>query len=180
MRLSKHPVSCIQYCIKCNTKCGIHVYHNRPLENTLIKRSVSYINWNSNYLVEELFLHWGRVTHICVSRITNIGSDNGLSPGRRQTIIWTNAGIVLIGLFGTNFSKILIEIHIFSFKKMHFKWSSGKWRPFCSGLNVLKVTDTASMDSVDVYFYMLSMSDKWCYTSWSARQSTNLYPFSKF
>ena len=36
--------------------------------------------------------HWGRVTHICVSKLTTIGSDNGLSPDRRQAIIWTNAG----------------------------------------------------------------------------------------
>ena len=41
--------------------------------------------------------HWGRVTHICVNILTIIGSDNGLSPGRRQAIIWTNAGILLIG-----------------------------------------------------------------------------------
>ena len=31
--------------------------------------------------------HWGRVTHICANKITIIGSDNGLSPGRRQAII---------------------------------------------------------------------------------------------
>ena len=31
--------------------------------------------------------HWGRVTHICVGNLTIIGSDNGLSPGRRQAII---------------------------------------------------------------------------------------------
>ena len=37
--------------------------------------------------------HWGRVTHICIGKWTIFGSDNGLSPGRRQTIIWTNAGI---------------------------------------------------------------------------------------
>ena len=61
--------------------------------------------------------HWGRVTHICVGNTTIIGSDNGLSPGRRQTIIWTNAGILLIGPLGTNFSEIFIEIHTFSFKK---------------------------------------------------------------
>ena len=77
--------------------------------------------------------HWGRVTHICISKLTIIGSDNGLSPGRRQAIIWTNAGILLIRTLGTNFSEILSEIHAFSFKKMHFKWSSGKWRPFCPG-----------------------------------------------
>ena len=84
-----------------------------------------------------MLTHWGRVTHICVSKLTIIGSDNDLSPGRRQAIIWTNAGFLLNGPLGTNFSEILIEIHTFSFKKMHWKMSSGKWRPFCLGLNVL-------------------------------------------
>ena len=81
--------------------------------------------------------HWGRVMHICVRDLTNIGSDNGLSPGRRQAIIWTNAGILLIGPWGTNCSEILIDIHTFSFKRINFKMSSAKWRPFCLGLNVL-------------------------------------------
>ena len=44
-------------------------------------------------------IHWGRGTHLCVSKIITIGSDNGLSPARRQAITWTNAGILLIGLF---------------------------------------------------------------------------------
>ena len=35
--------------------------------------------------------HWGRVTYISVSKLTIIGSDNGLSPGRRQANIGTNA-----------------------------------------------------------------------------------------
>ena len=81
--------------------------------------------------------HWGRVTHICLGDLTTIGSDNGLSPGWRQAIIWTNAGLLLIEHLGTNFSEILIEIHIFSFRKMHLKMSSAKWRPFCLGLNML-------------------------------------------
>ena len=81
--------------------------------------------------------HWDQVTHICVSKLTIICSDNGLSPSRRQAVIWTNAGILLIGPLGTNFSEILIKIDKFSFKKMHFKMSSGKWRPFCLDLNVL-------------------------------------------
>ena len=81
--------------------------------------------------------HWGRVTHICVSKQTIIGSDNGLSPGRRQAIIWTNAGILLIGPLGINFSEILIEILTFSFKKMCLKVPSAKWQPFCLGLNGL-------------------------------------------
>ena len=76
--------------------------------------------------------HWGRATHICVGKLTIIGSDNGLSPGRRQTIIWTIAGILLIGPLGTNCSEILIWIQTFSFKKMHLKMSSVKWRLFVS------------------------------------------------
>ena len=83
--------------------------------------------------------HWGRVTHICVSKLTIIGSDNGLLPGRRQAIIRTNAGILFIEPLGTNFSEILIEIRTFSFKKMCLKVSSAKRRPFCLGLNVLSV-----------------------------------------
>ena len=81
--------------------------------------------------------HWGRVTHICVSDLTSIGSDNGLSPGRRQAIIRTNAGLLLIETLGTNFSEILIEILISLFKKMRLKVSSAKRRPFRLGLNVL-------------------------------------------
>ena len=77
------------------------------------------------------------MTHICVSNLTIIGSGNGLSPGRRQAIIWTNAGILLIGPLGTNVSENLIKIHIFSFKKVHWKMSSGKWCPYCLSLNVL-------------------------------------------
>ena len=82
--------------------------------------------------------HWGRVTHIWVSEIIIIASDNGLSPGRCQAIIWTNAWILLTGPLATNFSEISIGIKIFSFKKMHLKMSSAKWRPFCLGLNVLR------------------------------------------
>ena len=46
---------------------------------------------------------WGRLTHICVDKLTIIGSDNGLSPGRRQAIIWTNVRILLIRPLGTKF-----------------------------------------------------------------------------
>ena len=83
--------------------------------------------------------HWGRVTHICVSKLTIIGSDNGLSPVRRQAIIWTNAGLLLIGPLGTDFSEILIEILTFSFKKVRLKVSSTKQRPFWLGLIMLNM-----------------------------------------
>ena len=86
--------------------------------------------------------------HICVSKLTIIDSDNGLSPGRRQTNIWTNAGILLIGPLWTNFSEILIGIKTFSFKKMHLNMSSAKWRPFCLSLNVLNYRSMISMSDL--------------------------------
>ena len=58
-----------------------------------------HIRWSITWLT-----NWGRVTHICVSKVTMNGSGNGLLPGRRQAIIWTNAGILLIGHLGTNLS----------------------------------------------------------------------------
>ena len=84
-------------------------------------------------------LQWARwvwVTHISVGNVTIIGSDNGLSPGWRQAIIWTNAGILLIEPSWTYFSEIPIEDHTFSLKKIHLKMSA-KWLAFCLCLNVL-------------------------------------------
>ena len=82
-----------------------------------------------------ILTHWGQVTHICVSKLTTIWSDNGLAPDQCQAIIWTNAGILLIGPLGPNHSEIFIETHIFSLK-MNLKISSAKvvaiWsRPQC-------------------------------------------------
>ena len=91
-----------------------------------------------NLVFKYLLTHWGRVTRICVSKVSITVSDNGLSPDRRQAIIWTNVGILLIGPLGTNFSEILIEIQKFSYKKINLKISSAKWRSFCLGLNVFK------------------------------------------
>ena len=78
--------------------------------------------------------------HIYVSKLTITDSGNGLSPGWHQAIIWSNGGLLLIGLLGTNLIEILIEINTFSFRKMHLKMLSGKWRPFCLTLNVLRET----------------------------------------
>ena len=111
----------------------------KRLSFTKMKLRKSFTKWRAFCLDLIVLTHWGRVTHICVVKLTIIGSDNGLSPGRRQTIIWTNAEILLIWPLGTNFIEILIGIQTFSFKKMHLKMSSAKLRPFCIGLNVLRV-----------------------------------------
>ena len=55
--------------------------------------------------------HGGRVTHVCVGKLTIIGSDNGLSPGRHQAIIWTNAGILLNGENLWNSTQNIFPIH---------------------------------------------------------------------
>ena len=78
-----------------------------------------------------------RTGRYCVGKLTIIASHNRLSPGRRQAIIWTNAGILLFGPLERNFTEIFIKIHTFLFNKMHLKMSSAKWRQFCLGLNVL-------------------------------------------
>ena len=111
-------------------------------------------------LWEQYLTHWGRVTHICVNNPTIIGSDNGLSPSRRQAIIWTNAGILLIETLGTNFSEILIEILTFSFKKMRLKVSSAKRRPFCLGLNVLVKSRSyvAGVASAQLQWHLLNLN----------------------
>ena len=108
--------------------------HVRPSERSLVIHG----DYNAEHHFRLVLTHWGRMTDICVSKLAIIASDNGLSPGRRQAIIWTSARILLIGPLGTNFSEILIEIITFSFKKMRLQVSSVKWRPCCLGLNVLK------------------------------------------
>ena len=80
--------------------------------------------------------HWGRATYICVSKLTIIGSDNGLSPNRRKAISWTNGGILLIRSLETNFSAILSEIYIFfnqenSLENVVWKMASILSRPQC-------------------------------------------------
>ena len=82
------------------------------------------------------------ILYICQCRLfylkeeAFIGSDNSLSPGRRQAI-WTNAGTLLIWPSGTNFSEFLIEIQTFSLTKIRLKMCA-KCCPFRLGLNVLQ------------------------------------------
>ena len=74
----------------------------------VIKQASGCWAWHAHFLRGGILTHWGRVTHICVGKLSIIGSDNGLSPGRRQAILWTKAGMLLIGPLGTNFSEIVV------------------------------------------------------------------------
>ena len=71
------------------------------------------------------------MTHICVSKLSIVGLDNGLSPDRRQAIILTNDGILLIGPLGTNFSEILIEILTFLFESVVWEMAAILSRTQC-------------------------------------------------
>ena len=107
--------------------CHLFYYLNAP-------GLLGVVNHNST------LSHWGRVTHMCVGKLTTICSDNGLSPGRRQAIIWTNARILLIGPIGTHFSEIFTETQTFSLKKMRLEMSSAECCLFHLGLSVLEYT----------------------------------------
>ena len=82
------------------------VCHFRQADNdcyfSIITYDLSMISDMQNY-TGSCLTQWGRVTDICIGKLTIIASDNGLSPEPRQAIIWTNAGILLIGPLGTNF-----------------------------------------------------------------------------
>ena len=107
---------------------------NKSFDATYVLLSLEKYNsqpifiW-SDYSWSVAWTHWGRVMHICFSKLTITGWDNGLSPGQPQAFIWTNAGILSIRPLGANFNEILIKIHTFSFNKIHLKLSSVKSRP---------------------------------------------------
>ena len=93
-------------------------------------------NFYGHLLSSPLLTDWGRVTHICVGKTTIIGSDNGLAPTRRQAIIWTNAGILLIGTLGkklqwnfTRMSFILIQEN--AYENVVWKMAAILSRPRC-------------------------------------------------
>ena len=77
-----------------------------------------------------------------------IDANNSLCV-RHQAIIWTNAAIVLIGPFETNFSEFLFLkfIHFHS-RKIHLKMVSEKCRPSCLDINVLTLLSETIMRSV--------------------------------
>ena len=118
--------------------------------------------------------HGGQVTHICVSKLTIIGSDKGLLSGQCQTIIWMNAGILLIRPLAKNLNEILIEIHTFSFKKILWKMAAILSQPQCvdnySQLVIVYDSSTASIDQgwgilnhFPPFWYFSQFSALWIY-----------------
>ena len=116
-------------------------------------RNISYFRWShfvmiiiidielAHFVASTLtsLTRWGRVTHICVSRLTIIGSYTVCRMVGAMPFSQTNATILLIRTLWAYSSEILSEINafLFTFNKMHMKTSCAKWRSFCLGLNVL-------------------------------------------
>ena len=135
-------------------------YYRTISRHTHIRQTQQLHWWSGDHShLNHRLTHWDQVTHICVSKLTIIGSDNGLSPGRRQAIIWNNAEKLLIGPLRTNFNEMLIEILSFSFMKMRLKVSSAKWRPFYLGFNVLRKLQ------VSIWIDFVQKSSTWLHRS---------------
>ena len=134
----------------------------------------------SNTIVNDVIVphltHRGLVTHICLSKLTIIGSDNGLSPGRHQAITWTNAGILFIRALRIHFSEIVSEIHTFSFQKIHLKMSSAKWRQFCLDLNLL--TRWGRTKRADIFVDEIFNTSCDRYTGYISFHFLGIFPFS--
>ena len=113
--------------------------HKWPVTRKMFPFDDVIMGWVNHTMLlsasEATLIHWGRVRHICASKITIIGSSNGLSHGRCQAIFRTIDGILLVDNFGTKFCEILIGIYIFSFRKIYDKLRL-KRQPFCPGRNV--------------------------------------------
>ena len=97
------------------------------------------------------------MTHICVGKLTIIGSDNGLSPGRRQAIIWTIARILLIGPLRTNVSEILIRTQNIFIQENAFENVVCEMVSICLGLNELTHSGLNKMANI---FAKTSFSNK--------------------
>ena len=102
---------------------------NHPSVNTSFQNGHSRRicrTYSETQYLQLVLTQWDRVTYTCVRNIVIIASNNSLSPGRCQAIIWTNAKILLIGRSWINFNGILIEINTSSFTKIHLRISPAK------------------------------------------------------
>ena len=123
-----------------------YLYNEAPFSGKM-----KSLNWDSPLLpvAENILTHWSRGTHICVSNLAIIGSDNGLSPGWRQAIIWSNAGNIVNWTLGNqlqwNFNQNSnIFIHENGFESVVCEMAAilsrpqcvdtlkpEKWQPYC-------------------------------------------------
>ena len=105
-------------------------------KNVSMSKTLKYCHKHTHIVnFSYILTHWGRVMHICISELNIIGSDNGLALTRH---FWTNAGILLIWPLGTDFSEMLIKIHIFFIQANAWEIVICEVRAICLSLDVLK------------------------------------------
>ena len=110
-------------------ECCNSIANSLELLQSCTKPSIFHVSTNQS----------NTLTHWDIVKLTSIDLDNGLSPGWHQAIIWINAGILLIGPLGTNFSEILIEIQNIFTVKNTFENVICQMSAILSRLNVLTV-----------------------------------------
>ena len=101
-------------------------------------RKVRLDNYKKTERCDEIIPLRIPTTHICVSKLNIIASDNGLSSCRCQSIIWTNARILFIEPLETNFIEILNQNSFIFIPANAFEAVAGKCRPSFLSLSVLK------------------------------------------
>ena len=76
------------------------------------------MSWHCIWIYNSLALflmvhlsHWGRLAHICVSKLTTIGSDNSLLPGQHQATIRTMLGYCYFEQTSATSSAYSINFH---------------------------------------------------------------------
>ena len=113
------------------------------------------------------------MTHICIGKLTIIGSNDSSLSGWCQVIIWTDVGILWIRTLGTTFTEILSKIHTFSLKKMHLKMASVKWWQFCLSLNVLSLHEHDKDNRIFCAKKAIIISAADALATWGARISVD-------
>ena len=94
-----------------------HCNHIQSHENYTPKWKARPVNTTKLSIVcSHIWMQAECCIYASVNGVT-IGSDHHLSPVQHQAIIWTSAGLLLIGSLETNISEIWIKIQQFSYKK---------------------------------------------------------------
>ena len=91
------------------------------------------------------------------SKLIIISSDNGLSPGRRQAIIWPNDGLVLNGPLG---KKLQLNFYInanICIQEIAFENVTCQMVAICLEPNVLTHWDLDKMAAGDLPFWAFSV-----------------------
>ena len=109
----------------------IQVKYKYKIPFMIWRLQTTFSNVFSSMKMCEFRLQFHR-THICISKRDHRWSINGLAPVRHQTVIWTNAGLMLSRHLWTNFSEMWYKIHNLSYKELVLNIHDDviKWKHF--------------------------------------------------